>query len=371
MQDIIFWFDNPPGISRGVFNEVSNLWEGKCFYIAVKDTRPERKAINWDAGGYGKAELIILEKEQEPTEFIEDFLHKHLQDIHIFTGYKGLPRKFMDQLIRMKSKDVYIWAEGPVTYGLKRKIVVNILHRYYALRYRDTIKAMLPLGKNGVKVYRSIGWYENKLFPFLYLPLPRAEIRKDRRVCHDKVRFIYVGRFSKTKGLKILMDACDFLADDKWSLDLVGGYGELSDQVQEWISKKDNVNFLGKWNINDVEYNMQDYDVCIVPSAFDGWNVTVNKAINAHIGVITTDAAGSNDMIEASGAGMVVSAGNAKELASAMNTAINDHAMVEEWKRKAGEYISSWNGKDCAKYFIDILLYAKGELNNRPEAPWL
>lgn len=371
MQDIIFWFDNPPGISRGVFNEVSNLWEGKCFYIAVKDTRAERKAINWDAGGYGKAELIILEKEQNSTEFIADFIHKHLKDIHIFTGYKGLTRKYMNHLIQMKSEDVYIWAEGPITYGLKRKITVNILHRYYALRYRNVIKALLPLGKNGVNVYRSIGWYESKLFPFLYFPLSQVEIRKDRRVCHNETRFVYVGRFSKMKGLKTLMGACDILSNGKWSLDLVGGYGELLEQAQQWAANKDNVNLLGKWNINDVEYNMQDYDVCIVPSTFDGWNVTVNKAINAHIGVITTDAAGSNDMVEASGAGIVVSAGNIKELASAMNVAINDHIMVEEWKKKADQYISSWNGTDCAKYFIDILMYTKGKLSNKPEAPWL
>lgn len=371
MQDIIFWFDNPPGISRGVFNEVSNLWEGKCFYIAVKDTRAERKAINWDEGGYGKAELIILEKQQNPTVFIGDFINKHKSDIHVFTGYKGLSQKYMNHLIKIGSKDIYIWAEGPITYGLKRKIIVNVLHGYYALHYRNKIKAMLPLGKNGVNIYHSLGWYEEKLFPFLYLPLSNTEICYDRRVCHHKIRFIYVGRFSRTKGLKILMDACDILGDGNWTLDLVGGYGELADQVHEWIRNKENINFLGKWDINEVESKIQNYDVCIVPSAFDGWNVTVNKAINAHIGVITTDAAGSNDMVEASGAGIVVSAGDARELASAMRAAINDHAMVEEWKRKAGEYISSWNETDCAKYFIDIIQYTKGELQEKPEAPWL
>ena len=167
------------------------------------------------------------------------------------------------------------------------------------------------------------------------------------------------------------MSACDCINNKNWSLDLVGGYGELSEQVQIWIKHKTNVSFLGKWNINEVEDNLQDYDVCIVPSLFDGWNVTVNKALSANIGVITTDAAGSNDMISASGAGIVVKAGKPKELAEAMKVVINDYKIAEDWKEKAGAYMKSWNERDCAKYFIDVILYTQGKIKIKPGAPWL
>lgn len=371
MEDLIFWFDNPPGISRGVFNEVSNIWDGKCFYIAIKDTREERKAINWDEGGYGRAELIVLEKEANPELFISNFLEQHKNDIHIFTGYKGLARNYLNSLIRMKQKYIYIWAEGPVMCGIKRKIIVNILHRYYAMLYRKKVRAMFPLGMNGMNMYNILGWKKEQLFPFLYLPLNNTIIERKRRKTTGFIKFIYIGRFSKTKGLKILMSACDQLDSKGWSLDLVGGYGELADQVQDWIKSKSNISFLGKWNINEVEDNLQDYDVCIVPSLFDGWNVTVNKALNANIGVITTDAAGSNDMVSASGAGIVVEAGKSQELAKAMKFTIDNYNVVENWKEKAKIYMESWNEKDCAKYFIDVLLYTQGKIKTKPGAPWL
>lgn len=370
-KDMIFWFENPPGISRGVFNEVTNQWDGKCYYISMKDTRAERKAINWDKGGYGKAELIIAENLKNASQYLNDFLERHREDIHIFAGYKGQTHIYLDKLISLNSKKLFLWAERPIDSSFGRKLYANIVHRYYALKYRSKVQAFFALGKSGVELYNKLGWKKNCLFPFLYLPISNLDTQIKEKENGNIIKFIYVGRFSKSKGLNILMEACAQMKTSNWTLDLVGGYGELAEKVKIWAESMESVSFLGRWDISQVESKLQEYDVCIVPSIFDGWNVTANKAINAGIGTIITDTAGSDDLIEASGAGIVIKGNSKNQLSKAMDWSVNNPEKVRAWKRKALEYKNSWNENESAHYFISVINCALGESTHIPEVPWL
>src|SRR5690606_20486483 len=106
------------------------------------------------------------------------------------------------------------------------------------------------------------------------------------------IKLLYVGRFSKyTKGTDVLIKSLSNIRNDNWKIDFVGGYGDHKKTVIKWIKENKNANFLGHWNSLDVCKKMQSYDICIVPSKFDGWNVLVNEALRANIGVICTEEA--------------------------------------------------------------------------------
>lgn len=89
------------------------------------------------------------------------------------------------------------------------------------------------------------------------------------------------------------------------------------------------------------------------------------------IGTIASDEAVSDEIITASGAGIVVPTRSPKELASAMQKVIDNPNLAQEWGENAKNYEKKISPETVGKYFIDILdytFYNIGQL--RPECPW-
>src|SRR5699024_1717724 len=107
-------------------------------------------------------------------------------------------------------------------------------------------------------------------------------------------------------------EAIKHLKHSNYSLEMVGGYGDLKEKTMAWIEQESKVSFGGTWPIEEACDRLSKYDVCIVPSKYEGWNVTLNEALMAGIGCIATEGAVSDEMVTVSGAGMVVRAKDAK-----------------------------------------------------------
>lgn len=360
-KNLIFWFDHPPRVSKGVFNAVSEKWDGDTFYICINDTREERKRLNWDEGGYGKAKLIIMSNIDDSESFISKFISDHQKDIHIFNGYKSKSSCYLKLLIK-RNADIVVWAERPGVYGnhkVLKKIFLNLIHQYYALMLRKKVKLFLPLGKTGVDLYSKYGWKADQIHRFLYLPQRKKFFHAKEHCPIKTVKFIYLGRLSfDTKGIDVLMKACDILKNDKkWTLDIAGDYGKDKDKVKDWVKNKKNINMIGSWDINEVTDKLSKYDICIIPSRFDGWNVTVNEALNAGVGVIVSDAAGSEELIEYSRAGQIFKSEDVQDLANKMNNVIMyKDELITEWSKNAINYSElQMNESKISNYFISMI----------------
>lgn len=109
---------------------------------------------------------------------------------------------------------------------------------------------------------------------------------------------------------------------------MVGGYGDYKEQTLEYIEQNPNLEFGGTWKIDEACDRLSEYDVCIIPSRYEGWNVTVNEALMAGTGCIVTDASVSDEMVSASETGIVVKAGDASSLAEAMDYVMSNTDLV-------------------------------------------
>lgn len=381
--ELIFWFDAPPRAGAGVFRHVASEWGKPVFFLCAGPLREERKAGGWQECDYDKAIVIILSEQANPDLFLRKFLLEHNTAIHICNGLRSNTSPYIKKyLFRLTNPNIAIWSERPGVYGNKMKQITRyfmlpIVHRYYALLFGKKVKAFLPLGTLGIKTFVKYGWDEKIMFPFLYDPIKYPDIevaRKNKNNNHCvKINMLYIGRFSKsTKGLDILIDAVNKLTGEYWHLDLVGGYGEMRDVALAWAEKQAKVDFIGKWPSSEVSQRMTAYDFCIVPSRFDGWNVVTNEALRAGIGVIASDAAVSDDLIRASGAGTVVPAGSVDALREAIQRVIDNPAIAEAWKERARAYSPRISSETVGRYLMDILEYAFIDPTRpRPECPWL
>lgn len=373
---VIFWFDSPPKVGKGAFNYVTNNWENEVIYVFNNDFREERKSVNWNDGDFGKAKIIELYKFENQDLIIKSIFNENPHAINIVNGFTSIIASKIEPHILKPGIKLLMMSERPVTMGnfierLCRKVFFKIKYRLICNKFIKYTNAFLPLGKTGVNEYLKYGWPENKMYAFMYNPQLKVI---DNIIYHSdnnpKIRFLYIGRFYyKTKGIDTLMKATKYLTGD-WSLDLVGGYGKNAKQVISWASNQSNVRYIGRWNSDEVITNMSKYDVVVVPSKYDGWNLLINESLHAVVGVISTNETVSHEIIQASGAGIVIKANNKHELANAMQKVIDSPLLINQWKINALNFVHNIDSSVVGKYFIDIINYTFYNIGNRPICPW-
>lgn len=373
---IYFWFDSPPKVGKGAFNFVANNWSEKVYFVFNNDFRSERKASHWDDGDFGKAILIKLYEEENPTNIIKNIFVENPSAIHIINGFTTQIMGRIKPYVCTIGTFLIVLSERPVQMGNPFERFLRNLYFTYKYRrihsyFKKYVKAFLPLGSLGKTTFMKYGWDSNIMFPFMYNPQLSDISDMSEKTARKPLRFLYVGRFYyKTKGVDVLMKASQYLKGE-WTLDLVGGYGKNADEIMQWAKNSSNVTYIGRWDSMEVTQNMQQYDVVVVPTKYDGWNLLVNEGLHAGIAVITTDEAVSHEVIAKSGAGSVVRANRPKELAAAMQNAIDNPEIVKEWKTKAHLFVPNISTPTVGRYMLDIINYVIYNEGIRPHCPWL
>jgi glycosyltransferase involved in cell wall biosynthesis len=376
-NELIFWRDAPADVELGNFEYLAKNWPNKIIIVCMKDFQKERKHCSWQTVKLNNVENIILENHKNSDEIVEEIFLKYPDAINIFCGIRGEKQKYLKQYIKKTKKyKLGIMAERPFIYGNSlelffKKIAFFCLYSYYNLIYGKYVTVFLAMGRIGVKMYSHYGWDKKKLFPFMYNPKLEKVINK--KSIDNEVKFLYIGRFdANSKGLDILIDSFNSIKSTKgWHLDIVGGYGDIKDLAITWANNNKNVDFIGTWNAESVCNNMTNYDVCIVPSKYDGWNLTPNQAINSGIGTIISDQAGSDELISTSASGIVVKANDINALTEAIEYVIKNPSVVMEWKQKAVAYASKISSEVVGRYFIQVMEYKFFNSPFRPICPWL
>lgn len=372
-KNLIWWRDVPIDVEIGLLTYLSGVWNNDIYIISANDYDASRKQCSWEANSFHNVHMIVGDlNNQEKSDLIEKLLRE--DNINIFSGIKGGHKKYLDLLHKKHGDGCVVIMESPSLYGSKlklmlKKIAYPLVYGGYYIKYKSIIKGLFAMGEKAVKQYSAYGW-EN-IFDFMYLPkLDRNS--KSESVDNKEIKMLYVGRFDyPTKGVNVLMNSIDKLHGTKpWHIDFVGGYGSQKREVIDWCKKKENVSFIGSWQSDSVVEKMTDYDFCIVPSLYDGWNLTPLQALHAGIGCIVTDHSGSEELIKNSGAGIIIQSNDINALTTAIQGAIDSRDLVELWKKNAKEYVDKVSLENVGKYFVEALRYCFEETNERPKCPW-
>lgn len=371
---VVVWLNAKPVCCKGVFDALAECEGVELTYAILGKQVEDRRKIS--AGGrQGAAEYVNFAGLSLDDPKVLEFIRAHSGDVHFLNGYRG---EIADVVIAQAPDAVKIvWAERPGPPAYKTKFPFTLFHRYFAMKYRGKVDALLPLGQEGVWQYSRYGWPSSKLYPFLYLPVMDESLPpKESEGASKPIKFIYLGRFgSGAKGIDVLLDALDAAGADGYEIDFVGGYGDYKDQTMDWIDRHPQACFAGTWPIEEACPRLSSYDVCVVPSKYEGWNVTVNEALMAGIGVICTDECVSDELVTATGAGTVVRAGDAAALKEAIRAVVADPSLVSTWAKRAFGYRDNMTSVRCAGYLLDVIEHIsktkQGVEMERPAAPWL
>ncbi len=374
-DELVFWFSQPPKVERGAYNEITYLWDNKVYYICLGEWGEERKKLNWDDDNYGNAVVVNLNKQENVNDQIETFFAEHPDAIHIIPGFTSeISQKVSAIAFRRKSR-LCVLTERPNAFGnilvrMIRKVYVSVKYRKLWKIFDPYLDILLPLGQTSVNEYATFGWDRKKMFPFMYCPEAEPLTSEPADFTAKPVQMLFVGRFMySTKGLDVLCKALDGLKGN-WKIDFVGGYGKDHGTMMKWIDNNPNANYLGIWESNKVISKINAYDVVVVPSKYEGWNMIVYEAMMAGIGVITTDQATSDELVTASGAGKVVKSYSVKQMKTVLQEIVDSPKVLNNWREKAKAYQGRIVPERVARYLVDILDWKFYGKIDRPRCPW-
>lgn len=158
----------------------------------------------------------------------------------------------------------------------------------------------------------------------------------------DRFRVLFVGRLVERKGVDVLLRALASLRDLPQAEGVIVGDGPERQRLQALsheLGLDGRVTFTGRIPDDELRRQYAIASVFVLPAIVDvrgdteGLGVVLLEAMNSRIPVIASDAGGIVDIVEHERSGLLVPAGDADALASAMRRLATDRSFA----RRLGE----------------------------------
>ena len=175
---------------------------------------------------------------------------------------------------------------------------------------------------------------------------------------HNFVRFIFVGRITKDKGINELVNAFDQLHKE-YSLTrllLVGRFEEdldpINEKVKERIMLGEGIEQAGY--VKDIRPQLMSSDILILPSYREGFPNVILQAGAMNLPVIITDVNGADEVIIPNVNGFIIPKQDTNAIIMAMKQVIdNPHLIPEMAKNCRGIIESKFDRKDVLRATLE------------------
>lgn len=232
-----------------------------------------------------------------------------------------------------------------VLHGWKEHIYSELLkktiYRVLFVRFFNSVDVIYVLSENFKQKLSKLGVDKAKIkvtSTFFYKQDIDSTVVK--RENNKNVRFIYLGRVSKIKGIAELIEAFGKVkvTRSNFTCDLIG-HGDRPKVLENYQSKVLNNNlstqikFLGRKDGKEKFQILNEGDIYIFPSYMEGCPTSVIEALASGLYVISTDVGALNDIINDRN-GIKVKPKNVNELVEAISNSIDK---IDEIRLKKNE----------------------------------
>ena len=157
----------------------------------------------------------------------------------------------------------------------------------------------------------------------------------NKRYENEKLKIIFVGRPTLSKGIQYLIDILNQL-DFPWELEIAGALTESPSQISEKLDiffKDPRCNFLGQISNKNLLKKMRQSHVFLFPSLFDGFGQVLLEALSCSLPIITTNNTGELDIIDDGKNGYLTPIRDTKKTIEILNNFYQD----EEFRRSIAQ----------------------------------
>lgn len=369
-KQIIVWTDRPPFFTKTPFVFLSNSIFRVTFLYRRDDKQADRKSVH-GIENYGNCELLNCNEIISSRKTLLDFLNENKNAVHIVNGFYISPfLKYKDFKKVFPESKVFLLSEKPQTFRKPMclfKPLLGLSSVFKAFKNKKYIDGIFALGEDACSYFAKHGWKKSRIHNFIYsfdFNLVKNNCIQ-KKTNSDAFKFLYIGRFDfKIKGVNYLLKAIDKLGDSnkQCSFEFVGGYGDNTEDVQNFINHHDNCSFAGQLSFYDVFKKISQCDCVIVPSIRDGWNINVLQALCCGKPVIATTGSGSERIVSRFCYGSVCKKRNVNSLKKAIKNILHDKESYLKYKNNAIKYSKYFSNKLLGEYIADVIDGKKGNL---------
>ncbi len=171
----------------------------------------------------------------------------------------------------------------------------------------------------------------------------KNELKRGFGILEEKI-VIYVGRFSKEKGISYLVTAVQQLRKQmsNFALLLLGDGPLLNELMSHCkVQRMNNVYFPGFTSEEDKIRYYSISDIFVLPSLREPWGVVVNEAMLCGLPVIVTRVAGACDMVHSGENGIIIREGDSIDLRNALRSLLVDEISRSIMGKNARNIVTS------------------------------
>lgn len=261
---------------------------------------------------------------------LETFRYAKEKGIKCFFDLPIVHWRCYQSLLADEAKKNPEWAETLGVFGDSKE---KLMRKDEELKLADCIFVASSFTKESILKY-----YPHSLSsPVKVIPYGFPNVYEERTYENNsnrKLRFLFVGRLSQSKGLSYLFDAVK-LFENEIELSIIGFNSYPNCKVlQSNLSKH---NYLGPMPHDNVLQEMRKADVFVFPSLFEGFGMVITEAMSQGTPVIATNRTCAVDVINNGENGWVVEAGSVESLTNAIRDAISKRNQLEKIGNNAME----------------------------------
>ncbi len=191
--------------------------------------------------------------------------------------------------------------------GISKKFqVVNFINNLFSIAHSDTI--ILPLSEWYLNVLKINGFQSDSSF-FNKTNLVNQLVKPKPK---SMLKLLFVGRLTKSKGVEILEELVNKIDSHLFVLTIIGP--EDNEKAYNNLFNKSNVKFLGTLGREEIDVEMRNSDLLIVPSiSIEMRPLVLLEAVENNLYPIGSNIGGIKDIIEFYG-GELFEVGNTRSL---------------------------------------------------------
>lgn len=178
-----------------------------------------------------------------------------------------------------------------------------------------------------------------------FAPGEREALRASFGVREDQMLVVFSAKLLPRKDPMTLLRALDVMQHRQKTAVLFLGHGELRAELERFAAERGlTAHFAGFVNQTDLPKHYAAGDVFVLPSIFEPRGTVINEAMASGLPVIVSDRSGSiGDIVQHGSNGFVFPVGDARSLATCLDTLAADPALRARMAARSIEIISGWN----------------------------
>lgn len=175
------------------------------------------------------------------------------------------------------------------------------------------------------------GWIDESRIVFSDNGMPAHTTQPHTRSRADRLRIGFLGTIAEWKGVHVLVDAMNRLADDEASLDVFGvlEYFPAYVEALRALATHPAIAFHGRYDNGSVSEILASIDVLVVPSLwYENSPITIHEAFMAGVPVVASNAGGMAEFVDHEMNGLHFAIGNADSLRAALRRLIDEPELL-------------------------------------------